>query len=1183
MRKISKLLSVILALVLAFGLISCGTGGDNSGSSEPSDKLKITFQNESLTMDEWDTVKIGVTVSDGSGVNVTVDDSTIAYLRGSKLTALKAGETDLTAVSVKDPSVTAKMHVTVNSKAENRPALSVDGRDKLAIGASEKYTAVLSNADANAYTVSWKVSDTSKASITKDGTLTAKASGEVKVIATTVYGTVEFKAEKTVSIDQEVKVIFPTGVNEIKLAVSDIKEISGDYSLEIAGKTYVADSDRYVTLNAADFDTSASNSFDGKITQGQNVHQFKLIVYKLDAPKAYQNGKALTADENGYFKVDKEQAADENGLRWVTFDSAKVMGQIGYDQLRLTLKFDKFCELYSGMVHANISTYHYSFGYKYTEISTGEDVWLFWDNNYEGQAYGGAMKPAYGAPYGYGYLKIYDASGNLLLDYYRHQITDGSGTHGNWSKYISSLETGKEYTFVLDTSETGDISFSGIDDATITKIEWVKKVETEVAFEQDKITVDEWTETALNARTNDGSQIAYTVDDPDVLYLDGDKIIGLKAGSAVVTATANGKQATLNVTVSENAAKRPVLTINAPAEIEIPESAKVTATLKCGDNEIASDKYSLSIESSKNDVLVVAGNSLVSIAAGKANVTATATYCGKTFNAQAVEVEVKEAAAPVDNSVGKLYQGGEPLTPAEDGSYVMSGEIADKTLTVDPYETKRAQGYKKLRITAKFSSFNDANVTLAYGGSYSFGYSFVTADDKKTTTTYVGWYNDYDNCAYVGAFIESGSPNAYAYLKVYNADGVKIFEHYEFSGWSSTDSAGGYGYIPSLLADTEYIFEIDTEKTGDITLYGFNYATVTKIEWLDMKNTEVSFKQQEYTAEEWTAFRVVASANDGSEVTYTVDDEEILFIAGNKIVGLKAGEAIVTATANGKTATAKVIITENAENRPALTVDGDVSLEVLEAHNVKVEFKSNGADIPAEDYAVVVTAANENVTVSGLKITGAAAGTSKITVTVTYCDVEFKGEFTVTVTAAEDPTAGKVYNDGKQLVAGENGIYTIAGDSLVADANGLYWLTFDDSKASTYPYLRFKIKFASFAGLKASFVHEAVAGYDYSFGYKYDSIHAFWDNVYSNGYVGPIGSDGGAGNYTYFNAYTADGTKVVDAMGKSGWIYYANGGKFAADTEYIFEFKMDSMSGFKFTGLNGMQIYEVTWAESMLG
>ena len=41
------------------------------------------------------------------------------------------------------------------------------------------------------------------------------------------------------------------------------------------------------------------------------------------------------------------------------------------------------------------------------------------------------MKPAHHAPYGYGYWKIFDASGNLLLDYYQKQVEDGAGLHGN--------------------------------------------------------------------------------------------------------------------------------------------------------------------------------------------------------------------------------------------------------------------------------------------------------------------------------------------------------------------------------------------------------------------------------------------------------------------------------------------------------------------------------------------------------------------------------------------------------------------------------------------------------------------------------------------------------------------------------------------------------------------------------
>ena len=570
MSKFSKLLSVMLALVLTFGLISCGSNnGDDSTKPDEPTKLTVKFEKDSLTMNEWDTQKIGVAVSDGSGVEVKVDDPTVAYLRGSKLTALKAGETTLTATAKADPSVTAKMAVKVNAKPESRPVLGISGDEELAIGATAEYSAVLSNADAKAYTVNWSVNDKSLATISKEGILTAKASGEVKVTATAVYCTAEFKAEKTVVISQEITVVFAPGESEVKLAVSSIKEVSGEYTLEIAGKTYVADGDGNVTLNKADFDTASTNVFEGKITEGANVHEFKLIVYVLDKSKAYQDGKALIPDENGYVKVDTAKPADSNGLRWVTFDNAAAMNAIGYDQLKVTLKFDKFCELKASIVNEKYAAlnYNYSFGYRFTAKGATDYTWFFWDNDYNNTAYGGAIKKSNGDPHDFGYLKIYDASGKLILDYYEKKSSTGTG---DWSDSIKPLETGKEYTFVLDTSKTGDISFSGIDGATITKIEWAKKVETQISFEQTEISVDEWVETALNATVNDGSQITYSVSDPEVLYLSGNKIVGLKAGgTAKVTATANGKTAELSVTVNAKEENRPALSIEVPAEIAV--------------------------------------------------------------------------------------------------------------------------------------------------------------------------------------------------------------------------------------------------------------------------------------------------------------------------------------------------------------------------------------------------------------------------------------------------------------------------------------------------------------------------------------------------------------------------------------------------------------------------------------
>ena len=170
-----------------------------------------------------------------------------------------------------------------------------------------------------------------------------------------------------------------------------------------------------------------------------------------------------------------------------------------------------------------------------------------------------------------------------------------------------------------------------------------------------------------------------------------------------------------------------------------------------------------------------------------------------------------------------------------------------------------------------------------------------------------------------------------------------------------------------------------------------------------------------------------------------------------------------------------------------------------------------------------------------------------------------------------------------------------AGD---LDSNGLYWLTFGSAPeidGTKHSILRLKVKFNNFAGLKAGFVHPNLAGYDYSFGYKFNEMFAFWDNVYSTGYGAAIGPDGGAGNPMRFNIYTVDGEgnaneKVLDAMNNSNWAYYKhNGEKLIAGTEYIFEFDTSGMSDFMFSAFaakdgNGpsMEISEVTWASSLL-
>lgn len=1190
MKKNIRNFISIIAIVLAFcfALTACGgaTDSENGSTGEPTSssstgKASITFScGESLTMNEWETVRITASSTDKASVTLTAEDTSVLYLRGSSVTALKAGTTTITA-KTKTGSATAKLNVTVKEKAENRPVLSIVGNGDIALGETSKFSASLSGVDAGDYVVQFSVDNPTVASVDEEGKVTALASGKTKLTASTTYRSVQFKAEKDIIVEKETKVIFAEGAAEVKLAVSALKEgLEGEYAVEINGKTYSVDEEGKITLPRADFNVAGQKLFDGKITQGENVYTFRIEVFFMEEPAIYQDGEAITPNENGEYVVDKTKPADENGLRWITFDDAETMLDMGYELLKIKVKFNAFCSSSAGIVDATIAAYHYNFGYKYTEYTddpaAGELVWLFWDNDYEGKAYGGAMKPAHHAPYGYGYWKIFDASGNLLLDYYQKQFEDASGTHGNWSDYIKPLQTNTEYVFLFDISKTHDISFSGFDDAVITGFEWAKKEETVVSFENESISVDEWIETEVNATTNDGSAIEYTVSDPEVLYVSGNKIVGLKAGSAKVIATANGKKAELNVTVNEQAANRPAVEFEG-LEIEQLGSGNLGATLKVGGNTVAAGKYTLEYTAAENDVISIVGSVVAGLKAGEADVTAKITYCGKEFT-KTVKVTVKKAEEPVDPSIGKLYQGGEELTPDENGYYVMDTSKESNTLTFDPYVTKSALGYKKIRFTVKFSEITNNNITLSGAGGFSFGYTYGSVS--------VGWYNCYVNGdgkeegAYIGAFANlpaDTSPNGKAYLRVYNAKGEKIFEHYDVDGWSSSH----YGYIPKLEADTEYTFEIDTEKTGDVTLLGFNKATFTAIKWVNFDKTEVTFDKESVEADEWTEFAFSAVSNDGSDVKLTSDNEEVLLVKGNKAIGIKAGTANIVATANGVTVKLPVTIKENAVNRPVLTaVPEKTSVGVFEGAVINAQLKIGETVVSASEYTLHAVSDSEAVKLENGKVIGVSEGQAKVTVTATYYGKEFTAQFDITVVATEDPTKGKLFQNGKEIVADADGNYKV--DTTVAgDANGLHWLTVDTANTVSYDYLRITVTFDSFHTYK-----NMAGGYNYNFGYSYGDTKAYYDNLYSGGgFGGAEAPDGSANRPFYWNIYTAsDNVKVLDCMNKSGWTSSVNYYTLQTGVEYIFEFNVKAMGeSFTLAGFETATIKNITWAEALLG
>ena len=114
MKKSIKNFGLIIAIVLTFcfTLTAC----DGPTGEPPTGNVSITFScGESLTMNEWETVRITASSTDKASVTLTAEDTSVLYLRGSSVTALKAGTTTITA-KTKTGSATAKLNVTVNEK-----------------------------------------------------------------------------------------------------------------------------------------------------------------------------------------------------------------------------------------------------------------------------------------------------------------------------------------------------------------------------------------------------------------------------------------------------------------------------------------------------------------------------------------------------------------------------------------------------------------------------------------------------------------------------------------------------------------------------------------------------------------------------------------------------------------------------------------------------------------------------------------------------------------------------------------------------------------------------------------------------------------------------------------------------------------------------------------------------------
>ena len=192
MKKIGHLAA--LALFVCFVVAGCGGRGTSSTSSTKSSSATLT----SVSVAGGNTVATGMTLqlsanggySDGTSSNITsqvtwkTSDASIASISASGLlTALKAGSVSVTATM---GTVTGNASVTVGQAVLT--SVSVTGPSSLGLGATQQFTAQGTYSDKTTQTlssqVSWHTSDSTVATITAAGLLTAQKIGSVTVTAT---------------------------------------------------------------------------------------------------------------------------------------------------------------------------------------------------------------------------------------------------------------------------------------------------------------------------------------------------------------------------------------------------------------------------------------------------------------------------------------------------------------------------------------------------------------------------------------------------------------------------------------------------------------------------------------------------------------------------------------------------------------------------------------------------------------------------------------------------------------------------------------------------------------------------------------------------------------------------------------------------------------------------------------
>ncbi len=495
-------------------------------------------------------------------------------------------------------------------------------------------------------------------------------------------------------------------------------------------------------------------------------------------------------------------------------------------------------------------------------------------------------------------------------------------------------------------------------------------------------------------------KVVWSSSNEAVATVENGKITAVGGGKATITATAGKVSATCEVTVTVSATgvelSKSAITLEKDAE------ETLTATVA---PENSTDKVVWS-SSAPAIADVDQTGKVTAKAVGKATITATAgtatATCKVTVVISATGVTLNKTAIALEKGATETLTA--TVAPENSTDKVVWSSSDDTIAEVDQTGKVTAVGGGTAIITAtagKVSASCEVTVTVPVA---SITLDKNTLELKKGAT------------AVLTATVEpSDADDKTVVWKSLNQDVATVDQN---------------GKVPAVASGTAKITATAGGKTAECTVTVTNPAT--KIEIDDV--TVLTGSEKEIVIK-----TTPTDADDIGNVTYTSADETVAKVVDGKVIGVKAGETTITATAGTLTAQFKVTVTD--EEKPATSITLDKTTLSVEMGKTDV---LTATVLPADTTDKVVwSSSNEAVaTVENGKVTAVSGG--KAVITATAGSVSATCEVTVTV-PVESVTLDK---ENISLEKGGSAVLTATVNPSNATDKTVTWESGDETVAT---------------------------------------------------------------------------------------------------------------------------------------